>query len=169
MNIISEIQLNNSNFEIYRKIIEENDINEVKYLINNNNGDINHIYKFVQNALMYASGKGYIKYVKYLHKHGAYINCINNNGKNALMFASQEGHIECVKYLIDNGSNVNNANNNGWTALMMASIAGNIDCIKYLIKSGANVDHINNDGNTIFDIIYDQEIIKIIKTALSDI
>ena len=55
------------------------------------------------NALHWASKKGYKEIVELLIAKGIKINQNNEKGQNALNWASSNGHIEIVQILIENG------------------------------------------------------------------
>ena len=119
-------------------------------------------------AIIWASGKGYLKIVKFLIENGANIHAQNNF---AVIVASARGHLEVVKMLIEcradihagndltiyqsppydkyfelrdltNMSSIDTIKNND--AVKFASCCGHLEVVKILIQYGANI-HVDDD------------------------
>ena len=92
------------------------------------------------NALRWASQKGYLDIVIFLVENGANIRA---DDTDALKVASRGGHLSVIEYLIKNGANINIAND---YALRWSSLCGRLEIVKYLVENGANVCSIDSSA-----------------------
>jgi len=76
--------------------------------------------KSLRDCLNCACAIGREHIVKFLIKHGASINKINNKGQTSLFFACENGNIKLVKYLIEQGAAITKRDNSGKTLLFNA-------------------------------------------------
>ena len=85
------------------------------------------------------SGRGYFHTspTKFLLRHGADVNAVNNDGADALMLASKVGDVDIVKLLLASKANVNLVSKEGKTALMSAKKEGHGEIVKLLEQAGA--------------------------------
>ena len=84
-------------------------------------------------ALKYASIKGHLKCIKYLHPQ-VYNIVISDE---ALEFAASMGHLECIKYLHQNGASIRS---NEDRALRWAAANGHIECANYIKAAIEEID-----------------------------
>ena len=70
--------------------------------------------------------KGYLNYLKYLHKNGCSWNVFTCN------WAAYRGNLDCLKYVHENGCS--------WNLSTCSSAArnGHLDCLKYAHENGCN-------------------------------
>ncbi|KAH9507422.1 hypothetical protein Btru_058043 [Bulinus truncatus] len=90
------------------------------------------------NALLYASDKGCLEYLKDLKKFNADFNVSDVRGATALMLCAQWGHDDCLQFLLNEHPDVNIKDKNGETALIYASKQGRTTCVQHLMNSKAN-------------------------------
>ena len=117
--------------------------------------------------LIYFSGAGNLKEVKFFIKAGVDVNAYHE-GSTALMRASESGNLDVVKYLLENGAKINAHNISGITALLSASLAGQLSVVKYLIKNGAQVKARTFGGGTILMHVADTNNLEVIKCLLKN-
>jgi len=123
------------------------DLEEVKFILNNNNLDIDLKDSYGATALYYAAMSGHIDIVQYLVKKGANVNLKNNIGQTSLHLAYFMEFHKVAKYLVDNGADINLKDNSGRTPLYFAA-GSSLEAVKYLVKNGAKVNTKNEDGDT---------------------
>jgi len=131
-----------------REAALNNDLNEVKRLIEKEGADINATNQKGWTALMVAASGGLLDIVKYLIERGANINVATPNGWTALIEAVEEEKHDIVKYLIEHGANINAQAENGWAPLLLMASVNNYENVKYLIERGADVNVKNNENQT---------------------
>ncbi|XP_035709866.1 kinase D-interacting substrate of 220 kDa B isoform X2 [Folsomia candida] len=91
-------------------------------------------------ALMVATAKGKLNFVRALLEHGADINAEDVDNWTPLLFAAREGFDEIVADLIDHGAGLDHKDIGGWTPLMWACYKGRTKSAKLLIEKGADVN-----------------------------
>eukprot|EP01059_Diplonema_ambulator_P037077 TRINITY_DN9618_c0_g1_i1.p1 TRINITY_DN9618_c0_g1~~TRINITY_DN9618_c0_g1_i1.p1 ORF type:complete len:292 (+),score=88.15 TRINITY_DN9618_c0_g1_i1:39-914(+) len=92
----------------------------------------------VREALIDASGKGYVNVVRVLLDY-CNVNAVASFGMTALHNASSENRTEVAKLLLNRGAEVNSMNCNKWTPLHFASFYGHLDVVKLLTDAGADL------------------------------
>lgn len=93
--------------EIFRVAIISNNLDIVKYLVENGaNINASEIW-FTTHPLRWASYKGHLDVVKYLIEKGANIHAKN---EFSLIHAYTNNHFDVIKYLIDHGANIDAIN-----------------------------------------------------------
>jgi len=115
--------------------IEINDLEKIKYLIEEQGVDINTRFRNGNTPLHWACLESYnLETIKYLVEHGAGINTRNNNGETPLHWACKfSNNLETVKYLVEHGANINIRNITGLTPFNYASgRPNNSETINYL-------------------------------------
>uniref|UniRef100_A0A182P1J7 Uncharacterized protein n=1 Tax=Anopheles epiroticus TaxID=199890 RepID=A0A182P1J7_9DIPT len=90
-------------------------------------------------ALMVASGRGAIHFVKELLARGADVQAQDLDNWTALHFAAKAGHVGIVELLLDNGAELEHRDMGGWTALMWGSYKGHTSVVALLLQRGADV------------------------------
>ena len=111
------------NLEILEKLIQLDECN----------------YKYIFNALRYASIGGHTDVVEMLIHMGFDINIENLEAKTPLHLACKHGHLATITKLIQLGANVNSEDDNKLTPLIYACENGNVACFeKLMIESDAD-------------------------------
>ena len=85
-----------------------------------------------------ACGRGNLKVVQVLIKHGADVDAKRTFGWRPLHFASNNGHLEIVRLLINSGADLNVRDNDDWTPLLLASVEGHREVVRVLLEEGAD-------------------------------
>ncbi|PKK66956.1 ankyrin, partial [Rhizophagus irregularis] len=107
----------------------------VKYLLTDNNIDINLQDNFGETALFLASALGNAKIVKLLLRNNANPNICNNENVTPLIVSSYNGHNDTVKALLEKGDvNINYQDNLCKTALSFAAHEGQPLIVELLLK-----------------------------------
>jgi ankyrin repeat protein len=134
--------------DIFQAIYNDN-LNEVKSIVNQPGFDINKVDNYGYTALIEASDLDDLEIVKFLVEHGADVNKAGINGYTALLRSLYRLNLEIVKYLVEHGgADVNQADNDGNTALIEASGRGRLDIVKYFVEHGADLNQANKEGKT---------------------
>jgi hypothetical protein len=131
----------------------ENNIDIVKYLIDEKEVDVNQADKEGNTALHEAAGKGHKDVVEILlAKDGIYVNKANQYGQTALHYAAARGHKDVVGLLLENMTpdSINRADDEGWTALHFAASMGNTDIVGLLLEymTLEGINRADEDGET---------------------
>ncbi|XP_053986547.1 kinase D-interacting substrate of 220 kDa B isoform X1 [Hylaeus volcanicus] len=95
-------------------------------------------------ALILASTKGKIHFVRELINHGADVNAEDGDNWTALLCAAKEGHTDVCLELLEHGAELEHRDMGGWTALMWATYKGRSPTVTMLLARGADV---NAHGN----------------------
>jgi len=123
------------------KAVERNDIEKIKYSIeqgaNVNAGEA----VAEQTPLHIAADKGYIEAVELLINHGANVNAKDHVGGTPLYWTNS---VAVAELLINKGADVNAQDNAGWPLVM----ACKKEIIELLIAHGADVNAKDNEGKT---------------------
>lgn len=86
--------------------VVENDVFELKELINQHHVDVNHSSPSGLCALHYSALEGSFDCMKVLIANGAEIDVQDNQGCSPLDFAVRGGHFDCATYLIKAGAEI---------------------------------------------------------------
>lgn len=115
----------------------EENLEIIKYLIENTNINIDHKNNFGNNVLLVACYENYIEIVKYLLEETKInINTINNLGNNILMMSCLNNNLELLLYLINKTDiDINKFNNYGDTIVSIAIDNRNFEILNKLIKN----------------------------------
>ncbi|CAB4387732.1 unnamed protein product [Rhizophagus irregularis] len=136
---LSEKEGDNKNALMIASSLDCYDI--VKYLLTDNNIDINLQDNFGETALFLASALGNAKIVKLLLRNNANPNICNNENVTPLIVSSYNGHNDTVKALLEKGDvNINYQDNLCKTALSFAAHEGQPLIVELLLKNGADVN-----------------------------
>ncbi|ORX42663.1 ankyrin [Piromyces finnis] len=153
---------------------EKENINLVKYLIEDIGLDINIQNKDGCTPLHYACEQGNENIVKYLIEKGADTSIKNNNGRISLHCTckAKRESVNIVKYLIEKrGLNINIKDNYRFTPIHYACYKGNENIVKYLIKNGVDPKIKNEDGRISlhFACGAEKENVNLVKYLIEDI
>lgn len=109
-------------------------------------------------ALMVATVKGYVEFVKEIILRGANIDTQDDIGRTALMIAVGRGALathrsyskstEISEHIVESGANINVSDSSGWSALMYASEIDNIENVTLLLNNSADVNAADIRGRT---------------------
>ena len=122
------------------EVVKNNDINQVNYILNSGNTDIDAKNKYGETVLMKASIRGDLEMVEYLVNNEAYI-------ENIIDALKSNDTNRANSILKDGKAGINAKDKNGNTALMLASSYGHLEIVKLLVESGADINAKNNDGD----------------------
>lgn len=99
-------------------------------------------------ALMIASRKGNIPFLKWLLNNGADVNALDNDGQSALYFAVKDGNVALVEELLERKPKLDILHR--WSGMTLLQVAQPRPAIvKLLLDSGANPEFANKSGNTL--------------------
>lgn len=121
-----------------RNAIKQDDLNQVKQLLDKNNEILNTMTPF-GTWLHMAAKKGHLEIVKFLIEKGIDIDARGGTfDASALNQAAGAGHLEIVEYLINAGAelDVSLAKRN---PLFGAIYGGHLEVVKFLIEKGIDV------------------------------
>jgi len=155
----------NKKIDSLHELVKRGDINRVKVRINSLN--INKVdedgYTVFHIAVYYRQ----FECMKFLLKHGAFINMANKEGDTPIH--SAEDDFEIIRFLLKNGANINQKNNYGSTVLMGAvSTPNNLKVVKLLLDYNADINTKNKYGNTLLhEAALNLGTIEIIKLLLN--
>ena len=125
---------------LHRAVLSDN-IDIVKYLVNEKHMDVNERNDQMKTPLHIAATHNSIQSIKFLLNEGlANPGAVRTFSWTPLMYAASRGHIDIVKILVNANVNIEDVNKENMTALYLASREGWYDVVVYLIKCGANVN-----------------------------
>jgi ankyrin repeat protein len=116
--------------------IEKNQLDVVKYFLDNNFIDVN--YENNRSLLSFAADRGNIDAVNLLLQYGAHtrnddVHITDEENDTIIKGASRFGYYEVVERLVETGVSQNALD----TALIQATDRGNFDIVKLLVENGA--------------------------------
>lgn len=145
--------------------IIQNDIDQMKKLIEAESGRVNNLDEQGRTPLMWAAYVNYrsaeliakdeekrIEAVKLLLEKNADKDLKDKDGWTALLWAAWSGFPKVSEALIGAGADIAAADKRGNTALMIAALRGNASVVKLLIEKGADKTAKNTEGKTAADI-----------------
>jgi len=93
------------------------------------------------------------------------INELGEEGLGLIHWAADRNATNILRFLLENEADVNLKDEDGQTALHYASSCGNLDCISVLLKHGADKDLIDLAGMTCFDVAFDDNVQKALRSS----
>lgn len=102
-----------------------------------------------------------IEVIKLVERRADVNAVIGNN--TPLGTACEYGHHHIVSYLISKGADLNYESDRG-QPLYQAVRNGKIECVRVLLEAGANINIIN-DSQTLLNVVYDADILKLLTKA----
>ncbi|ORX53768.1 hypothetical protein BCR36DRAFT_20552 [Piromyces finnis] len=130
---------------------KEENINNIKFLVEEKEININSIDKNGCTALMYALKNGHNATAKYLMENEENT-CIKDKNGNTLLLLyyaclSKKINKDAIRYIVEKLKvDINSQDKFGMTPLMYAVQNQNQDIVKYLIERKPDIDIIDNDG-----------------------
>jgi ankyrin repeat protein len=109
----------------------------------------------MDSALIWASKKGYLPYIRFILSTGANVNATDAKEGTPLMWASSNGHKEAVEILIEAGADPNAQTAEGWSSLTVSASRNFADIVRLLIDAGANVNASSRHGYTALTLATD--------------
>ena len=132
---------------------KDNNIEELKRLIEEHPEYINSVDEHGYTALMMAVARDHKKVVEWLLENGANIDIQQQQfGRTALTIAVEENNTEIAQLLIGKNANLNIKTKDGHTALMLAALYNRENIVEALIASGANIKEKNSESKTAFEL-----------------
>jgi ankyrin repeat protein len=154
------------------RAIKHDQIECVKYLVNERDAKITRIPRQQWNPLYFALSRGHIECAKFLIDKGA----VCDNYENAVHNAMSNGHVEsvrfllergvkcdidellrtavkdrqlgCAKLLLEKGANVNKFSEDGWAPIHAAAENGYLDLLQLLVEHGADMNALTKLHNS---------------------
>ncbi|EAX91274.1 hypothetical protein TVAG_251180 [Trichomonas vaginalis G3] len=112
----------------------ENFVQEIKYFIVQNEGNLEMRNPSGWTPLIMAAGCGQIDSVKYLVSIGADRFAKTNGGSTAISIATQYGYTKIIDYLMSVGLSPNDFVSGGQNCLCLAASEGKIDVVRFLVE-----------------------------------
>ncbi len=150
--------------------IIQNDLDQMKKLIEADSGRVNNPDEQGRTPLMWAAYANFrdaaaiakseekrVEAVKLLTEQKADPNRTDKDGWTALMWAAWSGFPKVAEVLISSGADLEKADKRGHTALMLAAMRGHVAVVRLLIEKGALTAVKNTDGKTAHDIAREME------------
>ncbi|HOW52637.1 MAG TPA: ankyrin repeat domain-containing protein [bacterium] len=145
--------------------IIQNDIDQIKKLIEAEGGRVNNLDEQGRTPLMWAAYVNYksgelvakdevkrLEATTILLEKNADKDLKDKDGWTALMWAAWSGFPKVSEALTGAGADIAAADKKGNTALMIAALRGNASVVKHLIEKGADKTLKNTDGKTAADM-----------------
>jgi ankyrin repeat protein len=127
--------------EAYATIAEaaaHNSTEQVKELLDTNEGDPDAIDARGFSALDYAAAYDNVAMAKLLLEHHARVDGRNKDRETPLHFAAERGALAMVEFLIANKASLDAPDRQGITPLMGAAANGQVAAVRLLMAAGAN-------------------------------
>lgn len=150
--------------EAFIRAIQENNLEEVRRLINDPYVDINQVIIDRQHQLLTplseAVSNNYYDITKFLLKNGAKVN-VHKLSRPILISAIINENNDITELLLEYGADVNVSDRSLATPLHYATLFDNIKIVKLLLKHGANLDDTDEIGDTPLKIALINDLIDI--------
>lgn len=164
-------KLNKNAFDgVVYAILEDTDINTIKYLLSKEGNDVNKKTHDGRTYIFWAAYKNNLKLIKYLVSKNAKTNLIDSHGYTVLNFAASAGqtNIKMYDYLIKMKANIKtDKNHKGANVLLLvAPYLENYSLVKYLISKGATIKDTDTNGNGLFEYAAKGGNIPFLKTLI---
>ncbi len=145
--------------------IIQNDIEQMKKLIESESGRVNNLDEQGRTPLMWAAYANFkdaaavakneekrVEAVNLLIEKNADVNLVDKDGWTALMWAAWSGFPKVAGTLLASGADPERADRRGHTALMLAAMRGNAAVVRLLVENRAQTAVKNADGKTAHDL-----------------
>ncbi|XP_067648869.1 uncharacterized protein [Haliotis asinina] len=144
------------------------DMNVVKYLLSQDNIDINCWGEAGMTPLMTSAMHGRRELFDFLVRMGANVSLVDDGGDNILHYASAYDESEIVRYIIsEHIVDINSRGENGTTPLMTAAFHGHIAVLDLLVRNGGRTDIVDDNGRNILHWASSGGHLKTVKHILS--
>ncbi len=146
-----------------------NHLNIIKILVTNG-ANVNHQDKFNQSIISTcifsqsnSSQSVQLDILKYLAKHGAYLDTIENNNQTPLIQAAKENFTHLAELLVSLNADIDSIDNQGYTALTYAIKNKNTELVEFLLRKNAATHILDMHGRSILSIACFCNVEKIVK------
>lgn len=123
-------------------------LNNVKFLLDHYNYNINQKCKEGLSALHYAVAYNHLDVVKELFKRGADLNLPASKRKSCIIYAAVNGNFQMAEYLIQNGAKFLKTDAFRKNPLIYAIINGHVELTSYLLRLGSDFATGDSSNNT---------------------
>ncbi|XP_071572809.1 uncharacterized protein [Temnothorax nylanderi] len=148
---------------LHYALVQKNNLEMVKYLVDNKGSNVNAIDAFGSKPIHIAAKEGCKDTVEFfLSKELSRINELDAANKTLLHYAAENDQLEVAKYLIAQGADVNAEDVNGLTPMHIAANFGYKDFIKVLLKNGAVYNAVDNSDEKPLEYSNDNDIINLL-------
>ena len=134
-------------------ILENTDIDVLKYLLSLEGNEVNKITHDGRNYLMWAAYKGNVALTEYLIEEVSDTKIVDEHGYNLMTFAaiSEQKDLAIFDLILANGGSIDDKTREGATALLLnASHMKNEATLNYFINKGADINATDHEGNNLF-------------------
>lgn len=128
--------------------VKNNDLNNVKNIIENDLSAVNSSDQDRRTPLHWASRGVYYEIMKYLITKGADVNARDKNGITPLTSVVSRNNLEAAALLLDNGAKIQEADNLGKAPVLYAIRGESGPMLEFLIKKGADLEAANDYNRT---------------------
>ena len=140
---------NRKDFKAAIRAIHNQDLNDLRSIINKNKAILNDIEDSKGNTLLnVAVIEGHIEIVKYLVSDGADLNQQDSSEETPLIIAIKEGKLDLIAYFLSQGADVNVKVYFNETPLHKAVDKGELEIVKLVVTNGADLNLKNNQKET---------------------
>ncbi|XP_071085792.1 ankyrin repeat domain-containing protein 50-like [Haliotis cracherodii] len=125
----------------------------VKYLLLQDNMDINSRGCYGRTPIMKTAEKGHREAFDILDSKGGNLSSVDDKGNNILHVACIGGHVEMVKHVLSLGIvGINSRGQYGRTPAMMAACCRHKGVVEFLKTKGADLSVVDDDSNNILHV-----------------
>ncbi|MEM7361757.1 MAG: ankyrin repeat domain-containing protein [Bacteroidota bacterium] len=140
--------------EVWFTLVAENNIEDVKYLLENHLVDIEATDLGGVTAFLIACDGKQLELAKYLLKKGADRYKTNGHGLNAFHISCMHGDIQFTEWLLDEGLNPHIPTGDGRTGFHIACMYGNKELASWILTTiGLSKDALDHKGNNALDLV----------------
>ena len=140
---------NRKDFKAAIRAIHNQDLNDLRSIINKNKAILNDIEDSKGNTLLnVAVIEGHIEIVKYLVSDGADLNQQDSSEETPLIIAIKEGKLDLIAYFLSQDADVNVKVYFNDTPLHKAVDKGDLEIVKLVVTNGADLNLKNNQKET---------------------
>ncbi|XP_048250455.1 ankyrin repeat domain-containing protein 50-like isoform X2 [Haliotis rufescens] len=125
----------------------------VKYVLSQQDADMNGRGQYGRTPLMMAAVKGHRQVFDLLVRKGADVSLVDDDGNNILHMACHGGHVGMLKHVLSQKvADINSKGKYGWTPVMKAARKGHRQMFDILVGGGADVSLVDDNGSNILHV-----------------